>query len=275
MKEVYFDTNVYTHLAQLVRRKNFTAIDKLRKAVLSDQLRILSSFTVLEETAGAFVEYPREAFQRLRLIRKLAKRKKLIKLHFDILNDDITSSATDQPLKSHFMAPFPQLRDLFLGRDLPGLIEVAKKTKESVSDFRNEMRNSFSRHIAPLAQAVIANREVPTFEKNFEDNAIEFVRLMVKPSGQLAACEKRGLDGLLEVPAINVYVRAQLSLVYANTHLGRLHNQGDSRDMQHVLLAATAGVFITQDNPLRKALKRANSPYLTVMSLHELVDTLA
>jgi hypothetical protein len=272
MKEVYFDTNVYTHLAQSIQRKNFVAIDKLRKAVLSDQLRILSSFTVLEETAGALIEYPEEAFQRLRLIKKLAKRKKLIKLHFEILNDDIISYATHQPFKSHFMAPFPRLKNLFVGNDLSGLIEVAKKTKEYIGGFRDEMRNSFSEHIAPLAQAVIANREVPTFEKNYQDNAIEFVRLMAKPSGKLAACEARGLDGLLEVPSINVYVRAQLSLIYANTYQGRLQNQGDSRDMQHVLLAATAAVFITQDNPLRKVLKRANSPFLTVLSLQDLLD---
>ena len=247
---------------------------KLRRAVLSDQLRILSSFTVLEETAGALVEYPKEAFQRLRLIRKLAKRKKLINIHFRILNDDIVSYATNQPFKSHFMAPLPRMRDLFLGRDLPGLIEVAKKTKENISSFKDEMRNSFSTHIAPLAQAVIAQKVVPTFEENYDANAIEFVRVMAQRSGELATCEERGLEGLLEVPSINVLVRAQLSLVYANTYLGRLENHGDSRDMHHVLLAATTGVFITQDNPLRKALKRGNSPYLTVLSLQDLLNSL-
>jgi len=64
MKEVYFDTNVYTRLDQLIQTKKFDAFNKLRRAVLSDHLRILTSFTVYEETNGALINYPCERLRR-------------------------------------------------------------------------------------------------------------------------------------------------------------------------------------------------------------------
>jgi len=66
----------------------------------------------------------------------------------------------------------------------------------------------------------------------------------------------------------------KVSLTYANTFLGRLPQQGDSADMQHALIASAVGTLITEDIRLRKALKRADSPYLTVMNLQELLHSL-
>ena len=56
--------------------------------------------------------------------------------------------------------------------------------------------------------------------------------------------------------------------------LGRLQKHSDSADMQHAMIASVVGTLITEDGPLRKALKRANSPYLTFMSLQDLLDIL-
>ena len=78
----------------------------------------------------------------------------------------------------------------------------------------------------------------------------------------------------MKIPSLNVAVRGQLSLTYANTFLGRLAQQGDSADMQHAFIAVTVGTLVTEDKALGKALKRANSPYLSIMNLQALLDSL-
>jgi hypothetical protein len=274
MKEVYFDTNVYTRLDQLIQAKQIDAYDALRRAVLSDQVRIYTSFTVFEETNTALIDYPRERIRRFRLIRKLAKRKKMIRLHFEILADDVASYAKDEPFKSRFMAPFPRLKELHQGKNIPGLFDVAVSTRQNIRQFRNKMRSAYSTHIMPLAMKVIEDNEVPTFEENYRDNAAEFARMIARKSGYQHECEAKGLDGLLNVSSVNAIVGAELSIIYANTYLGRLQNQGDSRDVQHVQLAAAVGTLVTEDAGLIKVVKRINSLYVQAMRLETLLSDL-
>lgn len=272
--KVYFDTNVYTHLAKLIQRKNFGPVNKLKRAIRSDQVRVYTNLIPIEETLGALREQPVEGRQRLRLIRTLAKRKRVIRGHTEIIVNAIRTYSTDERFQSQFMSPYPELKPVFQVKDLPGLIEVAEKNRNHNWEFRNDMRGRMVEFIAPLAQPIIANREVPPFEEYFEANYLGIIELIAKGAGYLEGCRKKGFEGLLKIPPINVAVRAQVSLTYANTFHGRLPQQGDSADMQHALIASVVGTLITQDNPLRKVLKRAKSPYLTVMGLQELLDTL-
>jgi len=172
------------------------------------------------------------------------------------------------------MAPFPRLKVFHLGEDIPGLLEVAEQTKKGNRQFRDKMRNAYSTHIAPLAQPVIANNEIPSFEQHFEETAIEFVRLISESSGHLTMAESRGFDGLLNVPSVNSVVGAHLSIVYANTYLGRLQNQGDSRDVQHVQLATTVGTLVTEDSNLIKVVRRMNNPHVKAVRLETLLQEL-
>jgi hypothetical protein len=210
----------------------------------------------------------------LRLIRTLAKRKLIIKHHTEIIVNDIRSYANGEQLQNHFMPPYPELKAVFQVRDLPGLIEVAEQNRIHNREFRNEMRDRMLEFIAPLAQPIIANRAVPTFEEYFEANYRGVFEIIATKAGHLRDCQDKGFEGLLKIPSLNVAVGAQVSVSYANTFLTRLPQQGDSADMQHALIASAVGTLVTEDGPLRRALKRANSPYLIVMNLQELVDTL-
>lgn len=271
MNVVYFDTNVYSRLNSLIRSNDFSAYRVLRSAVASDRLRIFTSATVLEETNGAPQS---ERVSRFRLIRRLAKRKKIIRPHAEILADDVNSYANDQRFKSPFMAPFPRLRELWLGKEISGLVGAADETRVSNREFRDRMRQAYSAHIAPLAQRVIDNHEVPTFEAHYQANGIEFVRMVARQANQLVPCEARGLQGLLEVPSVNAVVGAQLSLNYANTYRGRLQQQGDRYDVQHVQLAATVGTLVTGDVGLIKVVRRMNSQSVKAISLDDLLQML-
>lgn len=274
MKEVYFDTNVYDLLDELLQRKAFAPVNKLKKAIRSDQVRVFTNIIPIEETLGALKNKPVEGRRRLRLIRTLAKRKRMIRPHTEIIKNDIRSYAKQERFQSRFTYSDPVLKRIFQVRDLPGLIAVAEENRNHNWDFRNDMRGRYAKNIAPLAEPIIANREVPTFEEYLEANYRGVLEIMADKAGYLNDCQKRGLEGLMEIPALNVAVRGPMSLTYANTFLGRLHQHSDSADMQHAMIASAVGTLITEDKPLRKALKRANSPYLTFMSLQELLDIL-
>lgn len=274
MKEVYFDTNVYDLLDEQLQTKIFAPINKLKRAIRADQVRVYTNLVPIEETLGVLRKNPGEGKRRLRLIRTLAKRKRMIRRHTEIIVNDIRSYAKGERFQSQFMSPYPELKPVFQVKDLPGLIEVAEENRTHNRGFRDDMRDKFSQFIAPLAQPMIANKEVPTFEEYFEANYRGILEIIAEKAGNLEGCQERGFEGLLKIPSLNVAVRAQTSLTYANTFLRRLPQQSDSADMQHALIASAVGTLITEDKPLRKALKRASTPYLTVMNLQELLDTL-
>ena len=274
MKEVYFDTNVYDLLDEFVQKKFYAPVNKLKRAIRSDQVRVYTNLIPIEETLGALRNKPTEGRRRLRLIRTLAKRKRMIRRHTEIIVNDIRSYAKRERFQSQFMSPYPELKPVFRVRDLPGLIEVAEENRNHNRGFRDDMRGRFFEFIAPLAQPIVENKEVPPFEEYFEDNYRGILEIIAEKAGNLEGCQERGLEGLLKIRSLNVATRAQVSLTYANTFLGRLPQQGDSADMQHALIASAVGTLITEDIRLRKALKRADSPYLTVMNLQELLHSL-
>lgn len=274
MKEVFFDTNVYNHLDEQVQAKDFGPIDKLKRAIRSDQLRVYTNLVPIQETLGALIKHPAQGRRLLRLIRTLAKRKKLIRPHKEIIVNDIRSYAKDEPFQSRFMAPYPELKPVFQVRDLPGLVEVAEENLKHNRNFRDEMRGKFVQHIAPLAEPMVKNKQVPTFEDYFEANYRGVFEIMADKAGYLKECQAKGFEVLLDIPSLNVAMRGQVSITYANTFLGRKPQQGDSADMQQAFVATAVGTLITEDGPFRKVLKRANSPYFKFMSLQELLGTL-
>lgn len=77
MKEVYFITNVYDLLDELIQTKSFALVDKLRRAVRSDHVRVYTNVIPIQETLGALKDKPAEGRRRLRLIRTLAKGKQM------------------------------------------------------------------------------------------------------------------------------------------------------------------------------------------------------
>jgi len=64
MKEVYFDTNVYDLLDELLQTKVFAPVDKLKKAIRSDQVRVYTNTIPIEETLGALKKKPAEGRRR-------------------------------------------------------------------------------------------------------------------------------------------------------------------------------------------------------------------
>src|SRR2546430_7755280 len=104
MKEVCFDTNVYRHIC--LRENGITNADvsKLFRAIRADEIRILTSTQVIEETISAVLTVPEEAVARLKLIRRLAKRKRIVQFHTDFANV-VRAYANGDKIHAPFIAP--------------------------------------------------------------------------------------------------------------------------------------------------------------------------
>src|SRR5262249_5536981 len=116
------------------------------------------------------------------------------------------------------------------------------------------------------AQAIQARRQEradrrgtqrQSFRAYWQENVNEVIESLAEHEGVLDACRRRGLQGMLAIRSIQMCVGMHLSYGYAqivepNTKI----DEGDSRDIQHAIVASAADVFITHDKEFRKLLKR-------------------
>src|SRR5690349_13240869 len=96
--DVYFDTNVYGHIYRGQHRITRADTEKLREAVSAGRLRILTSYTVIEETNTGRLTDLEDANGRLEIIRTLAILNPIIKHHPHLLEDDIKAYAHNNPM---------------------------------------------------------------------------------------------------------------------------------------------------------------------------------
>jgi hypothetical protein len=270
MKTVYFDTNVYRHLYKLEDGITKTDIAKLKALLRADKLRILLSTQVVEETISAVPSAANEAFARFKLMHKLAKRKRMIKFHIDFVQA-VRAYARGEKIQSPYIAPPPRLIKWLTAPNLEELLKLAGETKAHIQEHHNAMTDIYKNKIAPQAAEEIRQRQRPSFTKYWNDNSITYIRELAGQAGVLKECEERGLDGLFEIRFIKIASTAHLSLAYANTYEGRTPKFSDSRDMQHALLSSATDTFITDDNNLRRIMKRVPIDDYKVLNFNEML----
>ena len=115
----------------------------------------------------------------------------------------------------------------------------------------------------------------PSFHEYWRGGAAEsFAGYLAERIGMLDACRRRGVQGLLEVKCVWVYVGANLSLVYAQMFEGRQPDarraEGDAWDLRHALSASAADIFVAHDKAFADRMKRVPINDFEVMNFHEL-----
>jgi hypothetical protein len=264
MFTVYLDKNVLDHLL-IVRRTGVETkwvtpadIEKLQKAVAEGRVRNLMSVMQIQEAAYA-LNAPSEsvAKEELEWIRELLYQGEIIKFPKDLLSDDISNYARgDGPSE-------PLMRNTI---DLDGLFSPTgdiKERKQALAD-TSEQGAKFL-ETAKIAndhdRAIILadfNNQQPKFEVFYEARIVPKLRGLVqsaeRSSGQtglLAACEKRGIEGMLEFRSLAVAAGVSLSYSYARV-FGELsekekRRKGDPPDVSHALLSSSAQILVTHD----------------------------
>jgi len=274
MKEVYFDSNVYTHIHN--RQHGITDGDvlKLRAAVKDDKIRILSSTALLEETICTILRSEKEAVALLKLIGTLTKRKRVIKYHFEMLEGTVIAFANGRNEPSPFMAPPANyvrvLRD-HSRQHLDWIRQIAEETKV-VIDARRNSTDDLYKKIRPLAEEEKEQGKQQSLEDYYEIHRDNLLELFAKHANVLDDCNRLDIRGLMNFKRIQVAVASQLSLGYANTYVRTKIERGDSRDMHHAVLATATGTFVTHDNRFSKVLTRIPVDDFEIIDIHTLLD---
>lgn len=274
-KEVYFDSNIYDHIHKECNGVTAADVSKLYAAVRADKIRILASTPVVEESISALLHSEREALAILKHIRKLTKRKRIIKYHPDILEDDIKAYALGKKKPSQFIAPPPNYIKIFTDHGpehISILRKIAEDTQKQIQAFRDKMDVSYGKHIRPLADEIKRKKQQQSFEDYWAELSVPFAELLAEKAGVLAECQERGMEGLLGVQSVRLMTVAQLSLGYSNTYQRTTIDRGDSRDMHHAVLASSFNTFVTHDKRLAAVLRRMPVDNFEVIDLKTLLN---
>lgn len=281
-KEVYFDTNVYTHIYKAINGaaskecggiSNFD-VQQLAKLVKSDKLRIVASHTNIEEVISAYLTVASEVLGKMKLIGKLANRKRLIKPHPNLATEIIVAFALGTKQQSPYTSiPF-ELRQMLVPpikfKD-EQVREMAIKTLEQIQRIRESHESLYS-GIREKAKEIKGTDQQPSFEDYWREHQLPVTELLANNCRVLDECRNRGIEGLAEIRIVRIAAYSIISHGYANLFERESVKRGDSRDMQHALCSAVTGLFVTHDSQLKKALCRIRFPDYSVMSLRELLQ---
>ncbi len=274
--DVYFDTNVYGHIYRRQHRITNAVVKKLEEVVARGQLRIFTSYPVIEETNTARLSNLDEANGRLELIRTLAVQDKIIKHHVDLLTDDIQTYANGTPFPTKIVPPLPGLRSIFwdhTAKNYAELDKAAVETQKQIVDFSTKMNDSFNK-IRPQAEALRKGKKQQPFPDYWNEMAGPWAEQVIDMLGLSEQFKGKSIKGLLDVHSFRIHTVAEMSLNYANTYERKTFGTGNSRDMHHVACASAVPIFVTHDGPLVYVLGRMPVKGLEVIDIHVLLKRL-
>lgn len=274
MEKVYFDTNVFDHIHKGI---GVTGDERLilRSAVDAGKISILISYLNIEEALSALKSCPDTGIAGIRLILDLADWQRPVKKANILLSDDMRYYARDEVLSEPFITLSPEmesnLRELLNPnqQDIKTkMLQVIKEIQQQKEGFKSGMsaiRNKWLTDVKKL------KGKRPSFKEFWERYAEDLTECFAERAGVLDACKKRGINGLLRVRSVRLCVGVNLSLIYAQHFEGRTPDMGDSRDMQHAILASAADSFVTQDRKFAGLLTRIPIEKFEIMNLRDLI----
>jgi predicted nucleic acid-binding protein len=276
MKQVYFDTNIYTHINNLQHGITNAERTSLFESIRADKIRVYLSSAVLEETVSGLLTNEKQVIQRLRLIHRISKRKRILNEYRPILDGLITAYANNHRVPSFFISPPPYLKVVLRNQSrktLDGLRELAQDSQKQIQERKDSIEKMFGEKIRPLVVEEKQQGRHQSFEDYWKEHSASVVEIFARLVGVLPECEKKGITGLLEHTPMKAITVAILSQGYANTYEKTTINRGDSRDLHHVVYASAVGTLVTHDKNLAKVMMRVPVDGLEVMDLHALLKS--
>ena len=239
MKEVYFDTEIYAQICSRQSGIKDSDVAKLVRSVQSDKVRVYLSGAVLDETVSDPNTSEQEVLRRLRLIRRIAKRKIILKESTAIIDDTISTYAKHGRVPSFFMSPPPYFK--------PVLSSQTRETSQQLEALATESQRRIKERKASTQQLFKALASMP--ESNGNENSEQSrtaLNAIVNHVGVRSDCDDKCLDKLLQIRAMRAITASLLSQNNANP------DAGESRsDLRHHLLCGSAiGTLVTPDPSL-------------------------
>ena len=273
---VYLDTNVFDHIDKRIGGSS-SDLRKLQTAVSKRRLIIVLSYLNLEEVLTELDNNSDQAQSQLRLILSLTSTHHFVRPADQLLRDDIRSYAEGKPLTGPFISIDKAFRQTIhaLANDKRGLRElspVVTEVRREKEVFRDAMKEAGYMVWPAAKQFLIRNHgKQPTWQGYWDQLAPNFAEGFTTERYP-DLCSSRGIEGLLAVPSVRVAVGGSVSYAYAETFEMRTPKIGDSRDLQHAVLATSSDIFITHDRQLARLLKRVPQICYEIKELPEFLE---
>jgi hypothetical protein len=269
-KIVYLDRNVFDCL-----KKQFIVSDSefrlIRDGIRSGKIVIPASLVVIEETLpvlrnGSKFKIETERF----LLQELLDWQHWIKLHWELVDDDIKSFAKAETLPDRFRAtPMLDANDFFgphQRRIVEERIAEIKTQKTHIKDRMQEAKTSVLKNGA--------FSKTHTFEKLWEEVSLAYVEILAQRLGLIEECRERGLGKLLEIRSVKFNIAWHVSYLYQTVIKGERITPSDPYDHQHVVCASVADIFVTQDTRLTKIMNYVPLERFEIMNLQAFLNRL-
>jgi hypothetical protein len=262
-KIVYFDRNVFDR----IRRQMFVSDAiylTLRNAIQTGRIAIPLSVVLLEETLPVLKTTPFKIEAERQILEGLAAWQILIKFHAHLLTEDIISYAQGKPLAPRFVK-FSMVPEQFFNSSTERLqvIEDTKKQKQDGWLSMRKVKKMFIDKFKTLPSV--------TFEEFWNIVAIPIIEGKATELGVLEQCKERGLNRLLELRSVKLFVGFYVSYFYIKFIKGEKLLLSDSRDHHHAVSASVADIFVTQDSGFGRLLKQIPVEDFEILDLEALI----
>lgn len=276
--KVYFDRNIFDDIKKLKDvHESATDIAVLRSAVDEGRLTVLLSTTVLEETLPALNLSYHLLKQELEVIFSLVQKRRMIKSPAVLLREAVQSYAFARK-PPEMLTRTPPVLENFLtkGKAATRLKEFLEATVAQNTEFAEGFDEIFEK-VRQLGEEQNIGR--PDFKELWNDTALGRAEDLAKQHHVYDRCVERGIEGLLEVKAIRLYVIYYVAWVFSKW-FGEQGIPGKVKpsergDFFHAVQAAAADIFVTRDGRLARWLKQISVVDLDIINLKQLIERLS
>ena len=255
----------------------------LLQAVKERKIVNLLSVIHLQETLPALkASTPNVAQEELKLIYELIDTTQLVRPYNDLLMGDIFTYAHGEKLQSPFVAHLISF-DEFLSTagGVNEQIKVIDETEVEKDTFTTLTRLAKDAYRDEIIKR-FGNKQ-PTFEEFYGGLKMETIEKAItrtehetKIQGLMENCKNRGLEEMLKIDSVCVYVGASLSYQYADIFgeikAKKQRRLGDSADLRHAISASPADIFVTHDDEFAYWMGRIpDKPFQVLDHINKLV----
>lgn len=272
-KVVYLDRNAFHHIRDRPRH-GVTEEDyqHIRNAVKTGKLSIARSVTMLEEHLPVLrAKDASKASVERQLILDLTDESKFIRHWEELLWFDVAFYAYGWPLLRRFTSEFPHAEQ-YLTPDQTeheDLLKVVQETEDGKLEVKVGLEQIKAYALDRLAEF---NGKYPSFEETYNILSAREAVALAERFGVLDECRAKGIDGLLQIKSVKVFVGAVTSLHYALVFDNCKVDNGYWHDLQHAVVASATDAFVTQDETWRKILERIPIDNFEVIDLKTLAQ---
>jgi hypothetical protein len=248
----YLATSAFGHL---YRKIDCTAADigGLRKAIYGRAISIPLGLHNLEEIVLARPVSARSMAAQVRLMLSISNWRVLLKPCGQLLGDDLRAFAAGAEPSGPF------LRGAMQNAVTTGISELLESDGEEINeDFaqaldevrreREDFAAGLGEYVAECDTRFAPPSDAGAFDEYFARNAPDAAAALAERVGIGAECGRRGVEALLELRSVRMWVGATLSLACSRSLEGRLVRAEEMNEVLHAVTgAAAADTFVTAD----------------------------